>query len=613
VGRSLHASAITEVVLDPTGSAALTLDEDGGVRLWPDVGAESPQTPIELPIEEATWMSLARSDRGFVVAFLDTTGGAHVGRVLPTDDGATFVSLYEHPPMQPLFEIHVLDGGARILTLGIDHRIELWSPTGETVGVLDEAGFVPWQLRVAQVAGRPPGVVAVLGSPTRIQPLSIEGDRIAKSGPPRAVSIDRGPNRSDLAMSPDGSLVSAVRRPAARGKRFEIEFVELESNERRLFVAESDLGKRPRIHPVDATRVLVETGSGAGFFASIADAVAWSEDGDDTARAAISPLPVQLFSLAGSTEESRVHATLVRGTRVVPSSRGLVVDPIDGPARALETVAFTPTAVALDERGRRVAWATADALWIEEPGTPPRSMPGTEGTTRMLAFADDERIVAMDDGGVVELRRIEDGGVLATTKLDRGWGIATAGWRPGDNSSHEAHGSVVLGTLAPSAPIRVLPVTDGAFGSPREVPITERSAWPHAGKPRRVSSQAWIDALGMDWSELSLRDAEVVRSDPDATGERIAIVQKVRHVEGFDADRDEWVQGPHEFVVTMVDRKAHQRLWTRPARGFSDLAWSQDGSRFAFVGSEGGMVCDAATGDLVHTRTDLGLRAQDPA
>src|SRR5690606_37305773 len=56
---SMHPSQMTEVVLDALGRAAITLDANGEVRLWPDLLAEAVSVPYALPVQEPVWMSLA--------------------------------------------------------------------------------------------------------------------------------------------------------------------------------------------------------------------------------------------------------------------------------------------------------------------------------------------------------------------------------------------------------------------------------------------------------------------------------------------------------------------------------------------------------------------------
>ena len=222
IGRSMHAASMTEVVLEPRGTAALTLDEDGGVRIWSSLLGDGVETPLELPVREPAWMSMARrGDTSLVASFIDTAGGAQIGRIDTSEPGGTWTPLFDHPPTRPLFELHVLDGGKRIVALSVDHQIELWTPQGKIVAEIDQSGFVPWQLWVSQPSEGGSEILAVFGRPVRVQKVALHDDALSIEGEARPVDMDRGPNRNDLVMSPDGEFVTVLRRPMARGKRFE--------------------------------------------------------------------------------------------------------------------------------------------------------------------------------------------------------------------------------------------------------------------------------------------------------------------------------------------------------------------------------------------------------
>lgn len=605
--KSMHAVDVTEVVLEPRGKSALTIDDEGGVRLWPDLHAADLSEPWALPIREPVWMSLAETKGGFVAAFIDTAGAAKVGRIAMSDEGARWIPTFEIPPMRPMFELHVIDGGQRVLGLGVDHRITLWDTDGNEVAEIDQPGFVPWQLRISQPKDEAPKILAVLAGPVSVQPITLKDDKLAITGEPRAVALDRGPNRNDLAMSPDGKVVTALRRPKARGKRFELEIIDIASGERKIMAAESDERLRPRVHPIDSTKVMMESGSGQAFYVDFEVAQTWPPVDAEPDREAIPESPLSFFSLAASSKETRVHSAIADGIRVVPVDRGLTVakfDQADG--RKLAPDAFAPSALALDATGDRVAWGTRDAIVIDgyASGADLKKLPPAEDQTELLAFAG-EQIVVVDTKGRTSLRDLGDGKVLATAKIDTSWGPSSSGWRPGEGGA----GHVALSTTKPSDPARILPVQNGSFGELIEVPRDERATWPEAGKPRKQESREWLEQLGMDYDASGLRKAEVLLTEPDPSGRLIAVVQKSRDGGSvFDSAQERWVFLSDKFVVTMFDWKANKRLWTREVDGVDDMAWSGDGKRFGFIDSSaGGFVCDAENGSIVHERHDLGL------
>lgn len=606
LAAAMHHAKMTEVVPDPRGRAALTLDAEGGVRFWSDLRAQTAPSPLSLPIEEPVWMSLARAKTGWVAGFIDTAGGAQVGRIVIDGRGARWIPTFEIPSTEPLFEMHVLDGGARIVALTVDHRVLLWDAAGTVVSELDRAGFVPWQLRVAQPPGAAPSVVAVLAGPVRVQPLAITGDRIAVTGKAHQVALDRGPNRNDLALTPDGKSVLALMRPAARSPRFELEVIEMSSGRRRILAGDSDLRLRPRMHATDAARVLLESGSGKGFWVDLEAATAWPPAEGEPDRAAIPTISIAPFDLPGSSESTRMHAVTVMDQRLVPTEAGLVVGAIAGaPSRTFGSRELDATAVALDATGERVAWGTSAGIVLEdvEGEAPTRDLASPEDGVALLAFVGGEHLVVMNGKGRASLRRIEGDQDVQTQSIPFSWGISNSAFRMREGGS----GELVLSSLKPSEALHVLPVSEGGLGEVRDIPRAQQSDWPEAGKPRNMASRDWTAAIGLPFDELGLRPAEVLFTEPDPTGRRIVIAQKSRHNEGFDQDLEQWKVGPHDFVLTIVDRETRARLWTLPAKGLADLAWSGDGERLAVVSGQGGFVLDASTGTPMLERRDRGL------
>ena len=602
--QRLHHAPITEVVLDPRGAAALTLDADGQVRLWPDLLAQSIPEPFALPESEPVWMSLARhADGSFVVGFIDTAGGARVGRLVSADGRARWTPMFAVPSASPLFELHVLDGGERIVALSVDHRIALLDAEGTIVSELDQVGFVPWQLRVAQPPDGPASMVAVLADPLRVQSIAIQADTLALSGEAIPVALDRGPNHNDLALTPDGKTVLALQRPRARGKLFELETIDLASGERRILAAESDVALRPRLHPWDARRILLETGSGSGLWLDLDDAqlVDGTLERDTVALARVDP-----FVLPASDETTMVRAVVAGPHRFVPTAEGLLVASVHEPAhRLLGPKPFRPTAMAIDASAERVAWAVEGAIVLEDVagGTPLRTLKAPGGPLQLLAFVDDEHLVSMDDRGRAAISRLHDGAVVDTQTLAVEWGIANTAWR---TTTDGDGGTLVLSSIKPKSSLRLLSVAGSSFSEPRQIPHAERSSWPEGGKPRGMNSADWLDTIGLAHPDLRLRPEEVLRTEPDPTGRLVMVAQKLAHRERFDQEQRQWIVGPHDQVVTMYDRETRERLWTHVAPGLTGLAWSADGRRVG-IAAETGHVLDARTGQTLHERRDFGL------
>lgn len=365
LGRGLHTHAMTEVVLDAHGQAALTLDELGGLRLWPDVRAAEVEPPVILPEQESSWLSVARTgDDGFVVATIDTTGTARVSRVTIGKAGAQRLALFELPATDPQFEIHVLDGGRRILALGKDHRVRLYDDRGRVLSQIDQRGFIPWQLRVVDTPGRPLAVAAVLTQPVRAQALTIEDDALRVVGQPWMVALDQSPNRNDMALSPDGTTIAALRRHGPRGRGFALQLIELATGNRRVIVGELDHKARPRLHYAEDERVLLESGTGQGFWIELAQAV--PRDATE-----FPPAVMQAIALPGAAGALRMQVTEVAGVRAIATGDVLTIDPLDTAShRRLGRAPLEALTVALDGTGDTLAWSAGTEVFVDDTTGP---------------------------------------------------------------------------------------------------------------------------------------------------------------------------------------------------------------------------------------------------
>ncbi len=381
-----HRAPLAEVVLDARGEAALTLDEEGGVRLWPRL-SESEFTPWTLPFQEPTWMSLARSEIGFTVGVLDTTNAGHVMRVRVDEKGqATLEEAFTVPPTDPLLELHVLDGGARVLALGIDHRLRLYDLGGKLLSQIDEPGFAPWQLRLTGGDGEEPLHLAVtLAHPLRIQGIEIEGDTLSRVGAPRELVLDRGPNRNDLVLSADGRFAAAMRRRSGLGKDWTVELIDLASGERKLIGGRTGTSFRPRLHLLPDDRLLLESADGRGHLVDLERALpvrqrAHAEPDSSMARRLSSTMKHDLIDLPGSAEEKgatvfhetglRFHASVAGDTRaaLLPGHRAFVVHrpDVDGkPGLDFPAAGEVILGAGVDASGHRLAWVTSNRVHVE--------------------------------------------------------------------------------------------------------------------------------------------------------------------------------------------------------------------------------------------------------
>jgi hypothetical protein len=622
LGAALHHATITEVNLDPRGEAAVTLDASGGARLWPDIRGGAATLPIVLPFEEATWVSLARAgERSFMVAALDTAGGARVGRIEIDKEGVRWRTILERPPTEPTLELHVFDGGARLLALSLDHRLTLHDGDGALLSELDLPGFIPWQLRVAQPVGKPPTVVAVLASPTRVQPIALAGDRLALAGEARRVDLDQGPNHNDLALAPDGTYVTSLRRPKAKGKGWSLELVDLATDARRFIAGEVDQPIRPRLHLVEPGRALLESGSGKGFWIDLAAAQA-AAPGVAVDRKTLPPTRAEVVDLPGSTVDSRMFAAIAAGVRAVPQAHALLVDPLaEAEHLRYEAEPLTPRRVALDPSGSRVVWYSGGKVYADAPGAAAPKRIAEPPVLAELAFLDRERLFLGPPDDELTIRRFDDGAILGGARFGKRERVQL--YVTGDG-----RGRVIV-REKDRTPL-VLPIEAGEFAAQRAVTAAELVEWPElkdmSGEHRRLEAEQRA-ATG----EPSLRLSHFVeagdRTYALARGRVTRVIEaragQVRSHELFVGILPVLALAPGAARVAVASNEleanvasvavidfggdAPRLLWTRGFVAFEPpVAWSADGTRLA-VGGDAGWIFDALTGEVLLERRDLGL------
>jgi hypothetical protein len=625
-----HRADIVDIVLCPNASAALTLDRDGGVRLWPDL--DGTHEPLILPIDDPNALSLARTETGFMIAILDTIGGAEVYEVREHDGELRLDTAFSISPTDPLFELHVLDGGERLLALGVDHRVRLYDAHGNQLSSIAEHGFVPWQLRhVETQAGV--ALVAILAGPTRVQPLELRDDHLRIIGEPFAVELDRGPNRNDLALTPDGEHIAAFSRRKWRSGEWKLHLHALADGQATLIEGKSEGEVRPRVHLLDGDRMLLDDGTGVGRLISLSPS---------------GPSSPTIRMLPGSSESARVFTSIERGVRVVPSGDRFIVDRLDGQEHLSIGRERTPMRGAgLSPDGTRVIWAFADGWTVEPLDGGSNEIPPTmhEHSSPLLFadFVDDARVVLVAEDGTIELVHPVTGGVLAINFAARN--LTQARLARGESPmllvrdlGTEQDLLLDVGTDAIIERTRV--VADSAFIGPWYPPETP-SAWTsmtgiQAGRWQFSSSERMLDAelavtlerpqahiqdmattldggrVFAAWSDSQL----LVRTRPDDV-ERVGQLDVMRTIGRAPVIR--LVPSPskdllavvyHDGNVSLHDTGTLERQWTRVDTHATALGWSADGTRLVVSGPLGGAVLDAVTGELELERRDFGLHVE---
>jgi hypothetical protein len=630
LARGGHATGIVDVVLSPDASAALTLDREGGVRLWPAL--DGTREPVIVPIDDPNQLSLARTPTGFVLAMLDTIGGAEVYEVHEQADELSLEARFSVPPSDPQFELHVLDGGQRLLALGVDHRIRLLDAQGNELSSLAKHGFVPWQLRHVET---PTGValVAILAGPTRVQPLELRDDQLRIVGKPLRVDLDRGPNRNDLALTPDGKHIAAFSRRKWRSGEWKLQLLALADGSETLIEGKLESEARPRVHLLDGARMLLDDGTGVGQLITPDPAL---------------PSTPTMRPLPGSSEDTHLFTSVERGVRVVPSGNHFLVDRLEGDEHVrLGHERLSMRSAGLSPDGTRVIWAFADGWAIEEidaEPTPPTIREPNQAPLLFADFVDDDRVVLVSEAGPIEVVDAKNGWPIASRKAPRTL-----------TEARLARGEAPMLLVRDVGSARDLLFGLGPDGMSAEASVVIESEfvgpWYPAPTPGAWTSMAWgrgqtyvheaaesaleaelARALDYEYTNITdvvttvdgrrvfalWKDAYVlVRTRPTETlrvGE-VELVYTIEHADSVDylvpSPSAELLAAVHsDRSVSIHDAVTLERQWTRVDADATSLGWSSNGARLVVGGPDGGAVLDATTGELLLERRDLGLHVE---
>ena len=639
-----HEDQLTEIWLDPRASAALTLDAVGGVRLWPVLPPKSVSldelAPIRVPIREPLWLSLAREgERSFVIAAIDTAQAARVIAIEIDEAGnASFRERFTLSPHDPLLELHVLDGGKRLLALGVDHRIRLYDAGGKLLSELSEYGLTPWQLRVV---GPPDALqlAMVLTGPTRLQRFTIQDDRLTKQGEARSFTLDRGPNGNDLALLPSGRTAAVFRRPDAKGRKWSLELHDLDSGEVRVLWGEVEATWRPRVHIVDDDWVLLEDGI-AGHWIDLRQAVLMPAPFKLPSK--LSELPkesrvaARKVPLPGTSRQTRWHASVVAGLRVVPAVRALLLDPVPptppSGAERHHRLGHRPVSIRgldFESAGDLLAIGYHDEIRVESMssgGEQPGGCAPVEELVR-LTFTDPDHLLLVGQAQA-QICEWRTGKVVSTLALPKGTAEADPA-RPDDVPEIGEIERVVFHPSGPGAGevglyrrwhtmqegFRVHPertsYANNQLGVLEPIRKSQQANWPEVTGDWDAPQAAALDAAGnryLAWSndtdtltialasgkkhklpilEPSAPEVDIWQIEPSSDGRHVAVVTATGdddsgHGSYYDDVREEVFDSLQERLTIWAVSEPPELLWsTRITATSLDLAWTDDGSRLA--------------------------------
>jgi hypothetical protein len=203
-----HGGAITTLAVTPDGTAAVSCDELGGVRLWPVLDGSLEPRSVDLPHPQQ--LALGPDPRGFEIALLDDVGGLVIQVI--DRDGVTLQRAVL--PVDPAYA-GIAMSSRGLLAWRSDQRVLALAPDGSITAQL---ATDPGQ-RIASLAVSGTRAVAVIetngATPTRRARWLVLGD-------PSKLTWGGWINAGDavssaIALSPSGKRLASLAGAANRG------------------------------------------------------------------------------------------------------------------------------------------------------------------------------------------------------------------------------------------------------------------------------------------------------------------------------------------------------------------------------------------------------------
>jgi hypothetical protein len=589
-----HYASIAEVAVSSDGTAAISRDVMGGVRIWPSLDGQA--EPRIVPIASPAALSIERHGDDLVAAIVDGSGAGHV--VVLGKDGK--VSAHGVPVDPAVVSLTVLPGGDRIVGVRVDQSLALYDTKGE---LLDSATLRA--ARVAKLLPRRDGAraIALVTTTSKGKPgaalVSVTADAKLHLGAPITLPMPLAAGVPPSgAVSPKGARVAYLAQPAG--------------GQAQLLLADA------------ATGAAIEVKESPTIATPMTTTIGWT--GDDTAIVA-GPNGGWRIEL-GATAEVFAQAQSPRMT--LPAFGGdavvggygahLEIERTDGTQRFLGYSEMAPTAVSLAPGGKTAMWITSSGALMKE---------SLDGTGQVLvrtpnewygsvAAIDDHTALAGRNSGVLALLDTDSGKELATLAVAAStpflqysakhkavavmaqagvvWYIAV------DRAAAQPLGKPVV--IADGAQtFQVLDADDGALltydasWKGRIYTTAELAKGPSAAQMKKDR----FDAGGNGYIHDRAAQTYVL------TGSEVQVWHKGTKVRSFTVDAASAVSAAPDGsrvavttqtgAITVYDAKG-TKLWSVGAGSFAyGLSWSDDGTLVAIATQGGGLVLDAASGE----------------
>ena len=624
-----HYAAVVATAVSRGAGAALSRDALGEVRMWPTLDGTVAAQPV--PVKGVVSMRIQDHDDAILAGFAESSGGGHLVRF---DRRGQRLGVADVTGPGTVLHVAPLGDASGALVLFADHSLALLGPDGATRDTLARRGV---RLRAIEAVGATSAIVLLRhtdgagGASHTVARVETTGGKLTL-GTEVALPFDPlEPTR--FAASGDGARVAFVRNPddaLARRKVPDAKGARGEADE-----ARAPRPARPTPMPGKVTVVALAGGKDV-----TPDELRQQVFNDVVALGFSSSERLHVFEQSNQSEVDLASGIVIAGNLVRTAAAsvgdGLLVTGYEvslltqvpgGAVRYLGWQINVPQRVALARDGRRAAWASARGeLLIETLDGSAEIYGGLfEAPITFVSFLGDDHVLLGSGRGTVHLVDATTGkeagsmappGPVARVEVDPGTGWL-AGLRPG--------GGVWLVKITPGEPMptTTYAVADGAsnFALLAAAAPDQPLLLTVDGKlaERRYTEAELVAGV----SAKSIRDRPAVtlprgmnRFDRRGHGYAIeprkltvydgATVMRTLTL-GFDIqDVAITDDGAHLIVlgsqtpVAELDADGRTR-WTLSMGPGGRWAWafSADGTRMAVVGSGGGLVVDAATGERV--------------
>ena len=396
-----HGASIERMVIAPGADGILSADKAGSVRLWPAL--DGSHEPLPIPVRGPRAMSLAAQGEDWIVAVVDSAGGTHIMRV---DRKGKVENLADITPFQPVRAVTVLPGGKRVLVLGEDHRIRMFSSAGNELGTLEEREFRPAHMFI-NAAGDVMTVAVKdrLGGKIKAEAQRIEVGpaKLSLLGAPTAFRTAVEPGLESFGLAPDGKRFAYLDR---QNNKWHAVAVDLDSGRSTDIDLEIQDNQTPTLGFVADDRLFVTSRDrGMAWLVDAENKTRWPRV---TAHQPSQPMPV-------------VHGP---GLQVVGYGMWLAVQKLENnEIDYLGYRSFVAQSGAMSPSGKHIAWSLGGELLIESAdgsGPTHRVRPNTPFASQFVSFVDDDHVVAAGTDGALRVYRWADDELIDEMSLGTG-------------------------------------------------------------------------------------------------------------------------------------------------------------------------------------------------